>query len=198
MTPTESTATTSEIKARNGVWTPWALVLCIECDYAELKRGERAKHYAEHLEAVAKMNRTAEVTRPEGDLMGVCNLCHCKCWVRDDVALLQQVGFKTSDLDWEGPFSWELEQTGGLCAALVFLTDTHRVVVTAMDGEFYVGEYTLADESWEDQLLSWQSASLYVSDARDSEMKDGTALDALVDECARKVIEFVRSPGGAS
>lgn len=195
MTTTEPTI---EIKARNGVWTPWSLVLCVECDYAGLKDGDRAKHYAKHFEAVAKMDRTAAIDRPEGHLIGVCNLCHRKCWVRNDVALLQQVGFKTSDLDWDGPFSWQLEQTGGMCVALVFLTETRRIVVTAMDGEFYVGEYVLADEGWEDQLRSWQSESLYVSDARDSEMKDAAVLDGLVDECARQVIEFVYTEGAAS
>lgn len=92
-------------KARNGVWTPWAQVLCVECDYAGLKNSPRAQHYPKHLQVVAAMNRTEEVARPEGHELGICNNCQCPCWTRTDVALLQQVGFRSSDLDWEGPFS---------------------------------------------------------------------------------------------
>ena len=103
----------SATKARNGVWTPWAQVLCVECDYLGLKDSPRAPHYDKHLKAVAAMNRTEEVPQPEGDQLGACNTCHCTCWVRKDVALIQQVGFKAAELDWEGPFGWALEQTGG-------------------------------------------------------------------------------------
>jgi len=184
--------TTTEIKARNGVWTPWAEVLCVECDYAALKNSPRAQHYAKRLAAVAAMARTEEVARPEGDLMGVCNDCRCKCWVRKDVALLQQVGYKASELDWEGPFGWSLEQTGGMCAALVFATEGREIVVTAMDGEFFVGEYENTDdedERWSTHIRTWTSASLYEGD----ELKDASALAVLVDACARQVIAFVRS-----
>lgn len=184
--------TTSDIKARNGVWTPWAQVLCVECDYAALKNSPRAQHYDKHLQAVTAMNRTAEVACPEGNLLGVCDTCRCKCWVRTDVALLQQVGFKSAELDWEGPFGWALEQTGGMCAALVFSTETREVVVTAMDGDFFVGEYARAaedEERWIDALRTWQSESFY----RDDAMKATGDLAALVEQCARKAIEFVHN-----
>lgn len=178
--------------ARNGVWTPWAEVLCVECDYAALKDSPRAEHYAKHLQSVSAMDRTAEVARPDGDLMGVCNNCRCKCWVRQDVALLQKVGYKSSDLDWEGPFGWALEQTGGMCAALVFTTEGREIVVTAMDGEFFVGEYENTDdedERWNEHVRMWKSESLYDGD----ELKDETSLTAMVEACARQVIAFVHS-----
>lgn len=186
---------TNEIKARHGVWTPWALVLCVECDYTALQASPRAPHHEKHLKTVAAMDRTAEVARPDGHELGVCNECHRPCWTRTDVALLQQVGFRSSDLDWEGPFGWALEQTGGMCAALVFRTDDREIVVTAMDGEFFVGEYLrIADDSneepWIDATRTWQSASLYEGD----DLKDAVALGALVEECARKAIEFIRNP----
>ncbi len=182
--------------ARNGVWTPWAQVLCVECDYTGLKDSPRAQHYAKHLTAVSAMARTAEVARPEGDLMGVCDNCRCKCWVRQDVALLQQVGLKSSDLDWEGPFGWSLEQTGGMCAALVFSTEGREIVVTAMDGEFFVGEYENTDdedERWNEHTRMWKSESLYDGD----ELKAASALEAMVEECARKVIALVHSTAQA-
>jgi hypothetical protein len=184
----------SIIKARNGTWTPWAQVLCVECDYAALKDSPRAQHYDKHLKAVAAMNRTEEVPQPEGDQLGTCNTCRCACWVRSDVALIQQVGFKASDLDWEGPFGWALEQTGGMCAALVFTTATNdrEIVVTAMDGDLFIGEYkTVADndERWMDAIRTWQSDSLY----QDDEMKPEAELAVLVEACARKAIDFIRN-----
>lgn len=184
----------TEVKARLGVWTPWSLVLCVECDYAGLRDGSRGQHYVSRLKTLAAMNRTEDVARPEGDLIASCDNCHCPCWVRKDVALLQQVGFKSSDLDWEGPFGWSLEQTGGMCAALVFTTDDREVVVTAMDGEFFIGEYRRIEddsneEPWIDAIRTWKSESLYQGD----ELKDAIALEAMVEECARKVLAFVHS-----
>jgi hypothetical protein len=180
-------------KARNGAWTPWARVLCVECEYAVLKDNPpRGLSYAARLKAVAAMARTANVARPDGDGLASCDECRCKCWVRDDVALLQQVGFKSSELDWEGPFGWELRQTGGMCSALVFSTEGRQIVVTAMDTTFYVGEYAHTedeDDTWDRPLRTWESASLYL----DGEMKDTSALEVMVDECARKVIAFVHN-----
>ena len=180
---------TETAKARHGAWAPWAQVLCVECEYASLKGGSRGESYPRRLKAVATMARTVEVEKPEGNLLGSCSECRCACWVRDDVALLQQVGFKSSDLDWEGPFGWALQQTGGMCAALVFTADDREIVVTAMDGSFYIGEYTPPVEEWNNPNRSWESESLY----RDDEMKAQGDLDALIEQCARKVIEFVRN-----
>jgi hypothetical protein len=181
------------VKARNGAWTPWADVLCVECEYADLKSSSHSKSYVRRLQVVTALERTQTVAQPEGDLLGICNNCQCPCWVRDDVALLQHVGFKASDLDWEGPFGWTLQQTGGMCAALVFTTEGRQIVVTAMDGEFYIGEYAHVDgeeDSWDRPLRTWESVSLY----DDGELKSVTALTVMVEECARKAIEFIRDP----
>ena len=181
-------------KARQGAWTPWAAVLCVECEYTDLKSGKHGDFYARRLKVVTWMSsRTEEIEQPKGELLGTCTSCMCKCWVRDDVALLQQVGFKSSDLDWEGPYSWALQQTGGMCAALVFSTEGRQIVVTAMDGSFYVGEYAHTDgeeDSWDHPLRTWESASLYEDDA----MKSAPVLEVMVGECASKAIEFIRNP----
>lgn len=179
-------------KARSGAWTPWAQVLCVECEYAALTSRFR-RSYDRRLKFVTALDRTAEAACPEGSLLALCDECRCMCWTRDDVALLQQVGFRSSDLDWEGPFGWSLQQTGGMCAALVFDTDARQIVVTAMDGEFYIGEYAHVEggeDSWDQPLRSWQSASFY----EDRAMKDAATLGVLTDECARKVIDFIRNP----
>lgn len=185
----------TQTRACHGIWTPWARVLCAECDYADLKDTQRWKSYPQRFRTVIAMNRTAVVDQPEGNALATCDACQCPCWARSDVVLLQQVGYKASELDWEGPFGWELEQTGGMCCALVFSTEGREIVVTAMDGEFMVGEYVLLKDDedgdrWIDPLRLWTSASLYA----DGELKDAAALEAMVEECARKVIEFVRSP----
>lgn len=190
--------TTGTTKARNGVWTPWAQVLCVECDYVGLQESfERGMHYGKHLKTVAAMDRTAEIDQPDGHQLGTCDKCHRGCWVRSDVALLQQVGLKSADLDWEGPFGWALEQTGGMCAALVLTTDDREVVVTAMDGEFFIGEYKTAgdsDERWMDAIRTWQSEGLY----RDDAMKPAAELAVLVEACARKAIDLIRNPSKPS
>ena len=199
---TMSDKTTSEssetVRARQGAWTPWAAVVCVECEYADLKSSSRGETYARRLKVVEGLDRTLEVERPHDDqLLGSCNECRRPCWVRDDVALLQQVGYKSSDLDWEGPFGWALQQTGGMCAALVLSTEGRQIVVTAMDGEFYIGEYAHTEgeeDSWDRPLRTWQSASLY----EDNELKSEPALTTIVEECARKAIEFIRNPGVAN
>jgi hypothetical protein len=184
-------------KARSGTWTPWADVLCVECEYVVLKE-QQGRTYPRRLQVLQAMNRTAEVAQPEGCLLGCCDTCQVACGVRDDVALLQQVGFKTSDLDWEGPFGWDLQQTGGMCAALVLSTEGREIVVTAMDGEFFVGEYARAEGKdapcWDTALRTWKSDALY----DEGDLRDAHVLDTMVDACARKAITFVREPGGAA
>ena len=189
-------ATNEITKARRGVWTPWARVLCVECEHAHLKSSAHGEFYARRLKVVAALSREEETARPAGELIGLCEECRCACWVRDDVALLQQVGFRASDLDWEGPFGWELRQTGGMCAALVFSTEGREIVVTAMDAAFYVGEYAVIEgeeASWDQPLRTWESASLY----DDDQLKAAPALGAMSEECTRKAIEFIRNPDAA-
>ncbi len=172
-----------------GVWTPWAQVLCGPCEYAGFKANPTlAANHTKRLQALTPKVRTAEIEQPDGLLLGRCTECRCPCWVRDDVALLQRVGFVTSDLDWVGPLGWALQQTGGMCAALVFSAAGHEIVVTAMDGAFYIGEY--ASQEWDEPLRAWQSEPFYT----DGTLKAVPALSKLATECARQVIEFVRAP----
>lgn len=180
--------------ARVGMWTPWASVLCAVCDYDALQGTERATSYAAHFAAVSKMQRDALVTRPDGDLEATCDKCKCACWVRDDVALLQAVGFAAAGLDWNGPFGWELQQTGGMCAALVFTTGFSReVVATAMDGWFVLGEYVQSAESyWDRPLRMWESAP--ICDSESHELVSDARLAQLVGECARQATEFIHNP----
>jgi hypothetical protein len=166
----------------------------LECDYEAIKDSRLAEIYAHHFESISKMQRSAEVACPEGESLATCDECKCACWVRDDVALLQRVGFRSADLDWKGPFGWRLEQTGGMCAALVFTTDAREIVVTAMDGMFLVGEYERVsgdESSWDDCLRAWESAPFFRDE---DEPLTPDEMESLVAECARQVLEFVRHP----
>lgn len=182
------------ITARRGVWTPWAQVLCIECDHKVLTTTERGRTYARHLDTIDKLDRAELVEADEYEALAKCDECRAVCWVRFDVGMLQSVMFRASDLDWEGPWGAELEQTGGMCAALVFSTaDNRKVVVTAMEGQFSVGEYL--DECWDDEVRTWEGPSFYSDEDGQVGYRVGEAvLAALADECARKVIELINTP----
>lgn len=182
------------MKARRGVWTPWAAVLCLVCEYDFLKTGPQ-QSYPRRFKHLKTVQLGLEVECPDGMLGAVCNTCRCACWVQSDVALLQQIGYQTSELDWEGPFGWALEQTGGMCSALVFSTDKHEIVVSAMDGDFFIGAYDKGndvDERWMTPLRTWQSEALY----EDGKLKSEAIVKTLVEQCAKKAIEFVYAPNG--
>lgn len=59
--------------ARNGAWTPWASVLCVECEHADLKSSSRGEIYAKRLKAVIAMSRQEEVEQLDGTLLGRCD-----------------------------------------------------------------------------------------------------------------------------
>jgi len=176
--------------ARRGTWTPWAQVLCAECDYTQLADSERTAQYSNRLASLARIDRTQQVECPDGDSLATCDGCGHQCWTRDDVAILQRVGLATSTLWLEGPLRWGLQQTGGMCSALVFSTDTRQIVVSAMDDTIVVGEYVKDEESsWDDPLRLWESAPIYDRVAR---MPD-CDIESAINASARTVIEFLRA-----
>ncbi len=156
------------VYAHQGVWTPWARVLCLSCDLKDITEGankHRATTYAKHVDAIKNLGedgRQKLVPQPEGELLGWCDSCRGRCWVRADVAMCQAVGFAMSDLDWEGDHGWRLDQTGGMCCALVVTylpyfdendKPTREIVFTAMDGLFAAEYDTSAEDfEWVDHL----------------------------------------------
>lgn len=140
----------SRPRARRGVWTPWAQVLCLVCDYA-LQTPETRALYPNR-----KQRPDPEALVADEDKGGappaVCDECGVACWVRSDVALLQAIGYATDDCD---DLCWHMEQTGGMCAALVAPVAGHEIVLTvdgdAISGGLYadVGE---DDERWVDEI----------------------------------------------
>lgn len=178
-------------KARLGIWTPWAQVLCMECEYAGLKVTLQRNPGA-HQVITSRFKRLASVSRPKKvsqpdveTLLGTCDDCGCTCWVPDDVALLQRIGRKVADL---GCTRFGMEQTGGMCAALSFETKGCRILITAMDGGFVISEQ-LGERG--DPGRSWESDELYDFEVHD--WKAEAVLVSAIEECARKALEFAGS-----
>lgn len=178
--------------ARQGVWTPWAAVLCVACEQIEL-RG--LTHYERRIAYLASVDVNALIDRPDGTLLAVCDECRCECWVTAEIALLQRIKFSASALAWDhGTFGVELAQTGGMCAALVLVgSDTgQQIVVTGLDGTLVIGRY--ADEDWNDPLdmvetVPYCEGGALVADA---------TLAWLVSEAARIAVQFCSVDGGAA
>jgi hypothetical protein len=117
---------------RRGLWCPWAEVLCVAC------------HDAKHPPVTANAKAAEPAARALLDrCVTFCDECHEPIVVRGDVAILRNVKW-IADASDTIP-SCLMEQTGGMCAALVFaLGDSHVAVVTEAEPEpgFDLGLYT--------------------------------------------------------
>ena len=112
-----------------GVWTPWAEVLCRNCHD---KLGD---------DVTAKRKVKWPEGKREGDGQGICSRCAAAVWVNAEIALLTRL---------RALVGGDLEQTGGMCAALVIgrTQDDGRVVVTNMDAPICVAIF--APGEWEE------------------------------------------------
>jgi hypothetical protein len=175
------------IVARRGVWTPWSQVVCAQCDDVALRDGRRRSM---HQVAEATRGDPAElVQQPDGQMMATCDECQAACWVRGDVALLQRLGRRISEF---GTTPWRLEQTGGMCAALVIAALDREIAVVAQDGKFDAGEYEMepnGETYWDESLRDWSSAPLYRDDG---EPVDEGALADATTACAREVVRWAQ------
>jgi hypothetical protein len=125
-----------------GVWTPWGQVLCRKCHDA-LKPEVTAKR---------RIEWPAEEKR-EGDGLGFCCECGRECWVSEDVALLTRLRKLVGG---------EMEQTGGMCAALSLKReDGGTVVVTNLDAPITIGRFKPGE--WENLAEAEQYYCIPVS-----------------------------------
>jgi hypothetical protein len=111
-----------------GVWTPWAQVLCRKCHDS----------LGSEVTAKRKVEWPAD-EKGKGDGQGICSECGCECWVRADVAQLSRV---------RALVGGELEQTGGMCAALTLKREDGGAVVMTVDGPITIGRFKPGE--WED------------------------------------------------
>jgi hypothetical protein len=125
-----------------GVWTPWAQILC------------RACHDSLPSDATAKRKiNWPEGEKAEGDDLCLCTECGRSIWVAADIAQLARLHTNVGG---------ELEQTGGMCAALVIPRgDKGTVVVTNLDGPLSIGRY--APGEWEEGAEAEQEYCLPVA-----------------------------------
>lgn len=114
-------------KRTSALWTPFGEVLCDSCHGSVKWNGK-------------------DVTVPEqtgqDDERGYCTRCGNPVWVlgRSDVAILTRLRHKMGEGD--------MQQTGGMCAALAFERPDGGYVVATAENEVILGLYT--KEGWED------------------------------------------------
>jgi len=133
-----------KIPARQGVWTPFAEVLCGECH-----DGNKPVWNDKPI-----IVGTAMIVGDDDELLAHCDTCDEVIWIRDDIATLANL--KRSLM--MALYPVEMQQTGGMCSALVmrFEPPDHKhvflLIITNMDGPFMLGLYR-DDEDWEENLL---------------------------------------------
>jgi hypothetical protein len=112
-----------------GVWTPWADVLCRNC------------HDALGKEVTAKREiKWPAGEKRKGDGQGYCTQCGAPVWVHEEIARLTRLRKLVGG---------DMEQTGGMCAALALCReDGGKVVVTNLDGFIFIGTYKAGQ--WEE------------------------------------------------
>lgn len=159
--------------ARYGLWTPWAEVLCLPCDY-EVHADQIAARGRERAADPGKLLTAAEYYGDRidaayygggGGAPATCDRCQAACWVRHAVTLLQRLRFALGEATWDDDTipGAELRQTGGMCSALVLTVHGREIVATDAEGErtpegLYLGVY--ADEEWTEAIADHEVASV--------------------------------------
>jgi len=125
--------------ARLGVWTPWAEVLCIPCNNKGTGSG---------MKKLKDGPAPADYRRG-----GRCDGCGVRLMLNEEIAFLSWL---------RGPVHGaRLEQTGGMCCALVIdVSETEHIVITTMDGPTSIGHYK--NNTWttgdydEDEITAYE------------------------------------------
>lgn len=148
------TTATEATTALPGIWTPWATVLCYSC------HGPTRRTAREITSEVVFKNSEPREGLPEGDhdwgeSVANCDGCGNRIWVMGDAGLLGSLRAMLRGAN--SDVRAELQQTGGMCAALEVYSDSSydddegypRVVITCLDGPFFIARYDGAAQ-WED------------------------------------------------
>ena len=123
-----------------GIWTPWAQVLCGPChgisgpvtDLGPLSVSRRVR------------GGEPETEGDYGERICKCNECGAPIWVRSDIA---KISIISDSINAGTEAKSSLAQTGGMCSAIEVRKkgSPHVVVVTAMDGDYFVAVYATED-----------------------------------------------------
>lgn len=124
----------TRVQAKNGIWTPWATVLCASCHGRKFDRGFGNVHVVEDADF--------ELPRDQDGCEGLthCEKCGDHIWVRWDVAMLRELQLEIGGY---------LMQTGGMCAALYVEDCGPWFVVVTGEDEPCVGLYKSEDDFYE-------------------------------------------------
>lgn len=143
-------------KLPNGVWTPWAALLCPTCH--NICKTRQRKPFC----------LLTEVERPGDHYKKVgCDKCGAPCWFYDDIALPKLViQLVASWQPLSGSITGAMWQTGGMCAAAAFRCegDSRLVVVSALDDDICIGVYA-DNNAWDDGECD-ESYSFALTDER--------------------------------
>lgn len=136
-------------KAKMGVWTPWAEVLCIPCHDTRTAQGTFKILSEPDMRAIYADD-------PDTFWPGVCTGCDKEIMLpNEDVAVLSRIRKILRSGEDFGP-AMEMEQTGGMCAALTYeRADGKRVMVTYAMCEpesLEIGVYRVDEEDEMDQI----------------------------------------------
>ena len=131
-------------RAVDGIWTPWAQVLCFRC------HGANGPITSDVIETNSSL-RTGEPETEEdyGEVLCHCDQCETPIWIRSDAGKLRVVAEvinKYSD-DVEA----NMWQTGGMCPGLGVRRKNRgeHVFVSAMDGPFWINLFP-NEQAYED------------------------------------------------
>jgi len=113
-----------------GIWTPWAQTLCVPC-HNGTKGQSTLRPFAP---------REPHESERRGAL---CDTCGCEITLDADVAVLGWLRRRLC--------GGRLEQTGGMCSALVYPRPDGRVIVATVDGAAVVAYVYETMEAWTEQ-----------------------------------------------
>ena len=148
------------MKIYAGLWTPGAAVLCWECHGPSMgphRKGPTDEEYATYCEPLAPDCWSAEC-------LCLCQKCGRDIDVRhEDVAQLRRIQHLAGRGD--------MEQTGGMCAAMSVVLSGGTLVFSALDGPLGAGWYTgpvhwteqdgpFGDTDFHDDITEWQALRL--------------------------------------
>ncbi len=103
-----------------GIFTPWAEVLCVDCNNARVDSIPQARTITDDEAASNPAEGNAKCDRCDAAV-------YCE---RDDVVFCQRVCDAAMTIGGDDGSAIELMQTGGMCVAAGYSTDRHELLVT--------------------------------------------------------------------
>lgn len=118
------------MEAKLGVWTPWALILCVECHGPQFRDNE----FDTESDVWEELLQPQELKGKNG--LTKCDKCGTSIQLDYDIAMEHELGFALKVMDVPAT----MEQTGGM---------NHALVIPCVDGGWYNITYNFeGDHLW--------------------------------------------------